>query len=77
VQALGDIVAVLRDADPDNKAEVYRQLGLRWTNHPETQTVRAEADLGAHRGIMVRVRGATHFEAPRLIISGTLRPAKA
>lgn len=57
VQALGDIVTVLHDADPTDKAEVYRQLGLRLTYHPDTQTVRAEADLGAHRGVMVRVRG--------------------
>ena len=48
-QALGDIVTVLRDADPADKAEVYRQLGLRLTYQPETQTVRAEADLSAQR----------------------------
>ncbi|WP_218896237.1 recombinase family protein [Micromonospora purpureochromogenes] len=59
VQALGDIVTVLRDADPADKAEVYRQLGLRLTYQPETQTVRAEADLSAHRGVMGRVRGGT------------------
>ncbi|MEU8387021.1 hypothetical protein [Micromonospora sp. NPDC048843] len=27
--ALGDITTVLRDADPADKAEVYRQLGRR------------------------------------------------
>ncbi|WP_121160986.1 hypothetical protein [Micromonospora pisi] len=57
VQALGDIVTVLRDADPADKAEVYRQLVLRLTYHPETQTVRTEIDLNAHRGVLVRVRG--------------------
>ncbi|WP_406071122.1 hypothetical protein [Micromonospora sp. NBC_01638] len=30
VTAVGDIAAVLRDADPADKAEVYRQLGLRY-----------------------------------------------
>ncbi|MEH1028556.1 recombinase zinc beta ribbon domain-containing protein [Micromonospora profundi] len=59
VDALGDIAAVLRDADPADKAEVYRQLGLRLTYRPETQTVRAEVDLSAHRGPMGRVRGGT------------------
>ncbi|WP_406076006.1 zinc ribbon domain-containing protein [Micromonospora sp. NBC_01638] len=59
VQALGDIATVLRDADPDDKAEVYRQLGLRLTYQTETQTVRAAVDLSAHRGVMVRVRGGT------------------
>ncbi|MBQ0894896.1 hypothetical protein KBX37_17620 [Micromonospora sp. U56] len=41
VTALGDITTVLRDADSADKAEVYRQLGLRLTYRPETQTVRA------------------------------------
>ncbi|MGC4795581.1 recombinase family protein [Micromonospora saelicesensis] len=59
VNALGDIAAVLRDADPADKAEVYRQLGLRLNYHTETQTVRAAIDLSAHRGVMVRVRGGT------------------
>ncbi|RQX13717.1 hypothetical protein DDE19_25220 [Micromonospora ureilytica] len=48
---------MLRDADPDDKAEVYRQLGLRLTYQTETQTVRAAVDLSAHRGVMLRVRG--------------------
>ncbi|MEV4656439.1 recombinase family protein [Micromonospora sp. NPDC049301] len=59
VRALGDIATVLRDADPDDKAEVYRQLGLRLTYQTETQTVRAAVDLSAHRGAMVCVRGGT------------------
>src|SRR6266511_2380455 len=59
VHALGDIVAVLAEADPADKAEVYRQLGLRLTYHPDTQKVYAQADLGVHRWEMVRVRGGT------------------
>ncbi|WP_154936161.1 hypothetical protein [Micromonospora palomenae] len=59
VNPLGDITAVLRDADPADKAEVYRQLGLRLTYRPETQTVRAEVDLSAHRRIFIGVRGGT------------------
>jgi site-specific DNA recombinase len=35
VAALGDLVAVLRQADPADKAEVYRQLGIRLTYYPE------------------------------------------
>ncbi|WP_156313116.1 hypothetical protein [Micromonospora sp. HK10] len=42
VTALGDITSVLRDADPADKTEVYRQLGLRLAYQPEMQTVRAE-----------------------------------
>ncbi|MET7806619.1 hypothetical protein [Micromonospora chersina] len=74
VTALGDIAAALRDADPADKAEVYRQLGLRFTYQPETQTVRASVDLSAHRGVMVCVRGATRTIAPPLMtIAKTLK----
>ncbi|MGC4755462.1 hypothetical protein [Micromonospora trifolii] len=48
VDALGDITAALRDADPADKAEVYRQLGLRLNYQRGTQTVRAAVDLSAH-----------------------------
>ncbi|MFC4018977.1 hypothetical protein ACFOW4_13630 [Micromonospora sp. GCM10011542] len=59
VTALSDITTVLRDADPADNAEVYRQLGLRLNYQPETQTVRAEVDLSAHRRAMGCVRGGT------------------
>lgn len=36
IDALGDPRAALRRADPDDKAAVYRQLGLRLTYHPTT-----------------------------------------
>ncbi|MBM0256656.1 hypothetical protein JNW89_07005 [Micromonospora sp. 4G55] len=64
VTALGDITTVLRDADPADKAEVYRQLGLRLTYRPETQTVRAEVDLSAHRQKFICVRGGIRPHAP-------------
>ncbi|WP_018223650.1 hypothetical protein [Salinispora pacifica] len=64
VTALGDIAAVLRDADPADKAKVYRQLGLRLNYQPETQTVRAEVELSAHRGEMVCVRGGIDTTTP-------------
>ncbi|MEV6370177.1 hypothetical protein AB0L86_25170 [Micromonospora musae] len=57
VTALGDIATVLRDADPADKAKVYRQLGLRLTYQPKTRTVRAAVDLSTHRWVMVCVRG--------------------
>jgi hypothetical protein len=49
----------LSDAEPDHKMDVYRSLGLRLTYDPETQTVRADVDLAAHRWDSVRVRGGT------------------
>jgi site-specific DNA recombinase len=60
VTALGDILAVLRDADPADKAEIYGQLGLRLTYQPGRRVVRAEAHLDqtAH-WVFDSVRGGT------------------
>jgi hypothetical protein len=46
VTELGDIQAVLADADPADKAEIYTQLGLRLTYQPGQRIVRAEAHPG-------------------------------
>ncbi|RAO53898.1 hypothetical protein ONO86_01404 [Micromonospora noduli] len=74
VTALGDTTTVLRNADPADKAEVYRQLGLRLTYRPETQTVRAAIDLSAHRGQIICVRGATRpIAPPPLTLGATLK----
>lgn len=60
VDALGDIVATLIEADPTDKAEVYRQLGLRLTYQPKTGIVEATVRIGPrYRGVMDRVRGGT------------------
>jgi hypothetical protein len=53
------MITALRDAEPERKLEVYRSLGLHLTYTPETQTVRAQIDLGPHRWDSVRVRGGT------------------
>ena len=65
VEALGNIADVLRHADPDDKAEVYKGIGLRLRYQPAHSTVRAEVNLDPHQslnhpyGEMVRVRGGT------------------
>jgi hypothetical protein len=59
VEELGNMITALRDADPEHKLEVYRNLGLHLTYIPQTQTVRARIDLGPHRWDSVRVRGGT------------------
>ena len=43
VEALGNITAVLRDADPADKALIYRELGLNLTYRPTARTVSAQA----------------------------------
>jgi hypothetical protein len=43
VKALGDVMRVLKDADPADKAEIYGQLGLTLTYHPNEKRVVAEA----------------------------------
>jgi hypothetical protein len=60
VSRLGDVMAVLHEADPTDRAEVYRQLGLRLTYHPAEQKVRVQAQPDSDPyGKMVRVRGGT------------------
>ncbi|MCA1674836.1 MAG: recombinase family protein [Actinobacteria bacterium] len=48
VEALGNIRTVLADADPDDKAEIYQQLGLRLTYQPGKHLVQAETHLDPH-----------------------------
>jgi hypothetical protein len=50
VTALGDVMRVLRDADPADKAEVYSRLGLTLTYHPGGKRVIAEGrpNLGVY-----------------------------
>jgi site-specific DNA recombinase len=50
------IVAALRDAEPEHKLDVYRNVGLRLTYDPETRTVPADIDLAKHHWASVRVR---------------------
>ncbi|HEX6526025.1 MAG TPA: hypothetical protein VF070_39335 [Streptosporangiaceae bacterium] len=42
VDKLADIARVLADAEPDDKAEIFRQLGLKLTYQPGRQVVEAE-----------------------------------
>ena len=49
IDALGNIATVLADADPEDKAEVYRRLGTRLTYQPAEKVVRAEASLTNRR----------------------------
>jgi hypothetical protein len=53
---LADIARVLAGADPADKAEVFRQLGLRPTYHPGRRVVEAEID-SAPCGLFESVRG--------------------
>ena len=43
VNARGDPMTVLNEADPADKAEVYQQLGLTLTYDPAARRVKAEA----------------------------------
>lgn len=45
VDGLGSARAVLMRADPDDKAEVYRQVGLQLTYQPDERTMRANIQI--------------------------------
>ncbi|WP_248827179.1 hypothetical protein [Frankia umida] len=60
VEDLGDMASALGEAEPAEKADLYRQLDLRLTYQPSTNTVKAELKINpAYRGVMERVRGGT------------------
>ncbi len=77
VGKLGDIIGVLREADPADRAEVYRQLGLRLTYHPAEQEVRVQAQPDADSyGEMVRVRGGLEHMFPAHPLEGGVHARK-
>ena len=50
---LGDVVPVLRAAEPPKKAELYGELGLNLTYEPNGRRVLVEADLSRVRKVRV------------------------
>ncbi len=58
VDRLAGLVRVLADADPNDKSEIFRQLGLRLTYHPGRQIVEAQVQP-ADCGFFESVRGGT------------------
>jgi len=48
VDKFADIARVLTDADPDDKAEIFRQLGLKLTYRSGRQLVRAQIEAPQH-----------------------------
>jgi site-specific DNA recombinase len=48
VEKFAEVAMLLLDADPDDKAEVFRQLGLKLTYHPGNRLVEAEIKAPAH-----------------------------
>jgi hypothetical protein len=48
VTTLGDLVQVIRDADPADKAELYTQLGLSMTYRPQERLVEAAVTPSLH-----------------------------
>jgi hypothetical protein len=60
VEGLGDIVETLKEADPAIKADVYRDLGIKLTYHPEG-TVQATARPRVYSGAC---RRGTYLQLP-------------
>jgi site-specific DNA recombinase len=58
VDKLADIARVLHDADPEDKGEIFRQLGLKLTYHPGQRLVQAEVKPVQY-GFFDGVRGGT------------------
>ncbi|GAA2302159.1 hypothetical protein GCM10010149_59370 [Nonomuraea roseoviolacea subsp. roseoviolacea] len=48
ITALGDLVRVIQEADPLDKAELYAQIGLRLTYRPQKRLVEAQVAPDLH-----------------------------
>jgi site-specific DNA recombinase len=48
VEKLADIAHVLTEADPDDKAEIFWQLGLKLTYHPGRRLVKVQIEASQH-----------------------------
>jgi site-specific DNA recombinase len=58
VDKLADIARVLTEADPDDKSEIFRQLGLKLTYQPGRRIMEARIEPAPH-GFFESVRGGT------------------
>jgi hypothetical protein len=68
IEGLGDMVAVLTNADPKQRAELYEALGLRLTWHPEDKKVLVEAQPALV--LAGGVGGASSTVTPRQLGTG-------
>ncbi len=50
IEEIGDVVSLVGEADPGDKAEIYLQLGLKLTYRPDKRTVEARVESGRSRG---------------------------
>jgi hypothetical protein len=58
VEHFASLAAVIRDADPADKAGIYRGLNLILPYQPERRTIRAESRIARdHDWVKVGVRG--------------------
>lgn len=75
IQQLGDITTALAEAEPTDRAEVYRQLGLRLTYHPKQQKVRVQAQpVTDSYGDLVHVRRSIQTNAQPIAALSTIIP---
>ena len=65
VTTRGDLVQVIRDADPADKAELYTQLGLSMTYRPQERLVEAAVTPSLHmcKGFVSEERVAAYVHA--------------
>ncbi|GAA2447418.1 hypothetical protein GCM10010191_75840 [Actinomadura vinacea] len=87
ITRLGGLVRILAKAEPETRQDVYQQLGVRLTYHPDKQEIRAEVNLDPdrirqtttdrHFGVTVSVRGATGAVSPKTIPLSAALPFSA
>jgi catechol 2,3-dioxygenase-like lactoylglutathione lyase family enzyme len=64
LERVGDVVALLRHADPDERREFYQELGLRLAYQRPGEQEKIRASLGVE---FSRVGGGTRYKTPRRV----------
>ncbi|MEO3849893.1 hypothetical protein ABGB09_20030 [Streptomyces sp. B8F3] len=73
IKPLGSIRRVLATAEPEAKAEVYQNLGLKLIYQPKRQLVRVEAKLDPHQlGIRFVSRARVGPQPQPIVLRGAL-----
>jgi hypothetical protein len=71
INSIGDVIAALSTGALDDKAALYKELGLSLTYHPDTASVYARAELAKPRWAADCVGGGTRTIPPPLTILQT------
>lgn len=66
IEEVGDLVRLIGEADPDDKAKLYSQLGLKLMYYPESKMWRPGFDRSPHMCVRCVSEGGLEPPCPSL-----------